>query len=251
LPRISAVLLLLALNACGANPPRLTELDDQSNKQARSAPLVVVGVIDSDTPVGRPVPSRHDPNYPMQLHRARIQVENVLRGSIDKPTILFYYFGFGGGATGHPLGFRGSPSRRILWLRQDSGVFRTACDGQDNCTLHVESGAHPHYQPDPQKSLDYSLVDILLTRGEGEINDDRFAYQVQWSGTFNLPDHVIEKLGHLALTGPAAVKASACSGLWIYTQDRIDTSHASNAADALQAAHCGCIVKPDGNVACQ
>ncbi len=128
---LAAPFLLIALDA-GCQAPRFTEHDENSNSQARSAPLVVVGVADSDVPIGRPVPSRHDPDYPMQLHRVKVRIENVLKGSVDEPTISVYYFAFAGGFDGpRPLGFGRQPSRRILWLRKDGGSFRMACDGWD------------------------------------------------------------------------------------------------------------------------
>ena len=128
---VALVYVFSVLNASCTRSPHLTEYDEESNKQARSAPLVVVGVVDSDMRVGGPVPSRRDPNYPMQLHRARAQVENVLRGSLGERTFLVYYFGFGGGFDGpRPLGFGPEASRRILWLRRDGNLFRmVAMDG--------------------------------------------------------------------------------------------------------------------------
>lgn len=243
---------LIVLDAGCSSVPQLTEYDERSNAQARFAPLVVVGVADSDVPIGRPAASRRDPSYPMQLHRVRVRIENVLRGSIGEQTILVYYFGFAGAIDGpRPLGF-GRPSRRILWLRREGSVFRMACDGWDGCTTLVMSGAHRRYRADPRKSLDQALVDILLTRGEGEIDNVRFASQIEW-GT---PDqgfqgYVIEKLGHLALTESSDVKASACKQLWIYTQDRVESSLGRQAQDSLQAAGCDCRLKPDGNVVCQ
>ncbi len=174
--RSTAPLLLLALGNSCARAPQLTEYDEQSNAQARSAPLVVVGVADSDVMIGNAVPSRRDPNYPMLLHRVRVHVENVLKGSISEPTIEVYYFGFASGFDGpRPLGFGRDPSRRILWLREDRGVLRMACDGWDGCTRFVESGAHPGYKVDPQRGLDYAMADILLTRGTGKTNDLRWA----------------------------------------------------------------------------
>jgi hypothetical protein len=185
--RVSCVALLFAfgvLNASCKRSRHLTEYDEESNKQARSPPLVVVGVVDSDMRVGRPVPSRRDPNYPMQVHRARVQVENVLRGSISKRTFFVYYFALGGGFDGpRPLGFGSEASRRILWLRGDADVFRMACDGWDSCTMFVESGAHPRYKADPRKPLAYALADILLTRGEGKIDEIPFASEIEPGGT--------------------------------------------------------------------
>jgi len=227
--------------SCG-RAPHLVEYDNETNLNARSAPLVVVGVTDSDTSIGRTVPSRRDPNYPMLLHRVRIQIENVLRGSVRGRTLFAYYFGFAGGINGpRPLGFWGTPSRHILWLRQDSDAMRLACDGWDYCTMPVMSGAHPDDKRDPTQPLDSALSDILLTRGDGKIDDLRFASEITW-GT---PDqgvqgHVIEKLRHLALTERAPVKGSACQQLWIYTRDRISVDLQQEARDSLDAGHCVC-----------
>jgi hypothetical protein len=56
------------------------------------------------------------------------------RGSLGDKTAFVYYFAFAGGFNGpRPLGFWSPPSRRVLWLRRDGGVFRMACDGWDGC----------------------------------------------------------------------------------------------------------------------
>src|SRR5579864_84266 len=220
------LVLAIVLNAGCSRAPRLTELDEKANSQARLAPVVVVGMADIDALIGRPVPSRRDPGYPMQLHRVRVKIENVLKGSIGQQTIFVYYFGFAGGFEGpRPLGFGREPSRRILWLLRDGGVFRMACDGWDGCTMPVMSGAHTRYRADPRKSLDQALVDILLTRGEGEIDNVRFASEIlRGTPDQGFQGYVIEKLGHLALMETSDVKSSACTQLWIYTQERIDSS---------------------------
>jgi len=215
---VALVFLFSVLNASCTRSLHLTEYDEESNKQARSAPLVVVGVVDSDRRVGRPVPSRTDPNYPMQLHQARVQVENVLRGAISERTFLVYYFGFGGGFDGpRRLGFGPKASRRILWLRKDGEVFRMACDGWDACTMFVDSGAHPRYKADPRKPLSYALADILLTRGEGKIDEIPFASEIERGVPGQgMEGYIIGKLRDLALTESSAVKTAACVQLWIY-----------------------------------
>jgi hypothetical protein len=164
--------------------PHLIEYDEQSNKQAHWAPLVVVGVVDSDQPVGQTLPSHDDLRYPMQLHQARVHLENVLRGSIDRRSVFVYYFRFASAFDGPwPLGFGRVPSRRVLWLRRDAVVLRMACDGWDGCTMFVESGAHPYYRADLSRSLDYALADLLLTRGERKIDGRRFASEIEWYAT--------------------------------------------------------------------
>jgi len=250
---LAAPFLLIALDTACSKAPHLTEYDEHANSQARSAPLVVVGVADSDIPIGRPVPSRHDPDYPMQLHRVKVRIENILKGSAGERTISVYYFEFAGGFDGpRPLGFGRQPSRRILWLRKDGRSFRMACDGWDGCTELVTSGAHTQYSADPQQPLNRALTDILLTRGEGEVSDLQFASQIQWS-IFDqgIQDYVIEKLRHLALTEVSEIKISACQQLWIYTQDRIDDRLRERAQDSLDAASCICGPKPGVMSLCQ
>ena len=144
-----------------------------------------------------------------------------------------------------PLGFVG-PSRRVLWLRKDEGVFRMACDGWDYCTTFVHSGAHPQYHADSGRSLDYALVDILLTRGQGAVDDLNFAGDIERGvPDQGLQGYVIEKLKHLALTESSDIRASACNYIWIYTRDRIGDDLRQQAKDSLQAAHCACGNKPD------
>jgi hypothetical protein len=245
--------LLVLVNAGCSHTPKLAQYDENSNADARSAPLVIVGVASLGARVGTPVPRRDDPQYPMQMHRVSVRVENVLRGSLDERSIAVYYFGFAGGFDGpRPLGFGGEASRRILWLRRDRGVFRMACDGWDYCTNLVESGAHPGYRVDPEQPLDRAIVDILLTRGEGRIDDGRFASEIIWGvPDQGIQDYVIDRLGHLASTESPEIKSSACVQLWIYTRDRIGTDSNRRAQSLLETASCHCRLKEDGNVTCE
>ena len=234
-------------------PPRLVDQCDNSGESRPSAPIVVVGVLSADTLVSRPVPMHSDPKSPLQLRRLTVQVENVLKGGPLPDTITVYYFTWAGGFDGpSPLGFWRVGGRRLLWLRRDSGVLRTACDGWDGCTMGVESGAHRGYVPDSQKSLNYALTDLLLTRGEGTINEIGFASEISWGvPDQGLQGYVVEKLRHLALTEHGEVKASACTLLWIYTVDRIDIRIRQDADHALHEADCHCSMKPDHNIECR
>jgi hypothetical protein len=188
----------------------------------------------------------------MQLHRVRVRIENVLKGSLREQVIDVYYFGFAGALDGpRTLGFGHEPSRRIFWLKKEGEAFRMACDGWDDCTTIVESGAHLQYRADPSKPLEYALADILLTRGEGEIDHLRFAGQIsQGVPDRGIQGFVIEKLRKLAQTESLDVKTSACELIWIYTLDRIGSSLRESAQDSSRTANCHCRVKPDGNVSC-
>ena len=118
--------------------------------------------------------------------------------------------------------------------------------------MFVDSGAHLRYKADPRKSLAYALADILLTRGEGKIDEIPFASEIERGVPGQeMEGYLIGKLRNLALTESSAVKAAACVQLWIYQQDRIDSSLRQQARDSLEAAHCVCSLKPDKNIACQ
>jgi hypothetical protein len=237
--------------------PLPLHLIDQCGNQRNprpSASIIVVGVIEADTLVRRPIPMHSDPTYPLQLRRLTVRVENVLKGGSLPKAIEVYYFTFAGGYDGpRPLGFWRVGDRRILWLRRDSGVLRTVCDGWDGCTDGVWSGAHPHYKPDLQKPLDYALVDLLFTRGEGTVNENSFGTGLDEPNPQipGLLTYSLEKLKHLALTEHGYVKSCACRTLWIYTVDRIDASIQRKAGDAMRAANCGCTKEAHGSVECQ
>ena len=196
-----------------------------------------------------------DPKYPLQLRRLTVRVEHILKGAPVPEVVSVYYFTWAGGFNGpRPLGFWPVMSRRILWLRWDSGVLRTACDGWDGCTEGVWSGAHPHYKSDPQKPVDYALVDLHLTRGEGTLNEIGFATEVfreELDQVPGLQEYSVEKLRRLAQTEHGEVKSSACKSLWIYTVDLVRPVVKRDAEDAMHAASCCCTKKADGNVECQ
>jgi hypothetical protein len=189
----------------------------QPQEQIDQAPVVLLGVIVADTMMGKPVPSRRNGGYPMILSKLQVRVENVLLGSLAYGTHSVYYFHLGGAIDGpRPLGQWEGAKRRIFWLRQDSGVLRTACDGYDSCTLGVRSGSHPQYRADKQKPVEYAVADILLTRGEGAI-DDEFACELGYY--VRAPkSYLFERLQSLAATEVPVVRNAACTLLAAYRQ---------------------------------
>jgi hypothetical protein len=201
--------------------------------------LVVVGLVEGDEPIGRPVPS--PPPSQLQLHRVKVHVENVLKGAIPEGTITVYYFTFANLNEGFRfLIFHREPVRRVLWLREDAGVYRTACDSQ-NCTVWVESGAHPRYKPGPGASLDQIKIDLLLTRGEGTVRNHRFADEMGRAvGLTGMDGYTIEKLRNLALTESSEVKNTACQWLWNYSHWEIGDRLRERARDSVAIAGCTC-----------
>jgi hypothetical protein len=192
-----------------------------------NAPIVVVGSIESDAFV------RLTRQYGihLQLRKLNVRVENVLRGDLVVGTTTVYYYTWAGAFNGlRPLGFwdehgsRHRECRRILWLRRDSGVIRTACDGGDECTMPVESGTHLDYKTDPGLSLGYALADIFFTRGNGA-TDAEFARQVEWGAPSTVPNaYLFEKLQRLAATEVPIVREAACKQLSYYRQKCVEPS---------------------------
>lgn len=256
--QVLAVALVLAsafsLMWLAVHPLPLHLLDQCDNRRnpKPSATIVAVGVISGDTLIRSPVPRHSNPTIPLQLRRLTVHVENVLKGASIPATIDVYYFTWAGGFDGpRPLGFWSVGDRRIFWLRTDHGVLRTVCDGWDGCTEAVWSGAHPNYRPNPQKPLEYTLVDFHLTRGTGPVNKIAFATEVSVQepvGTPGLEEYAIGKLKHLALTEQDEIKSSACGSLWIYTVDLVKPNINRDAKNAMHVANCRCNKKADGNV---
>lgn len=59
-----------------------------------AAPIIIVGLVETEEEVGRPRRSRGDPKLGVQLTRVEVLVEQVLRGSASRGTLTFYYYGF-------------------------------------------------------------------------------------------------------------------------------------------------------------
>ena len=185
------LLILVLLEASCNTTPRLVPYDERTNNSFRDAPLVILGLAADDRVVGRPVQSRSE----LQLHRVTVQVESVLRGTIPDRSILLYYFTLANlNVDWRFLIFHEAPVRRVLWLRKDHGVYRAACDVQ-NCTVRIESGAHPGYHPTSAASLEQTLVDLSLTRGVGAVNNYRFVQEMgRYIGHLGLDAFTIDKL---------------------------------------------------------
>jgi hypothetical protein len=227
-------------------PPRLVDQCDRDGDSRQSAPIIIVGVIQSDTLIV-PVPMHSDRTRRLQLRRMRVAVENVLRGAIKQERVDIYYFTWGGAFNGpQPLGMWSSGSRRLFWLRRDGDLLRTACDGWDGCTWGVYSGRHPHLKETPGDPIERTVAGIVLTRGEGRINEARFSGAILRGAP--VPDsYLIEDYRHLAAAELAGVKAAACEALWILSHD---APLREAAEDGMLRAHCNCRVSERGEPDC-
>lgn len=118
---------------------------DQRLRLEREAPLIVLGRVIGVTEVGRPVPSRSDARVKTQLDRIKINVEEVVKGSMSSSTLEFYYFTYSPSASEIDLGVpRYLPEvgqRRLYFLKAANGSYRSVGD-ITNYTLRVSSGSH-------------------------------------------------------------------------------------------------------------
>jgi hypothetical protein len=149
-----------------------------------SAPIVIVGVITGDKPVGETRKSHWDPKMYVRLHKVTVDVENVLRGNLQTGNHDVYEFYIASTYTGPPT--LGSPFRKyrgvyrtMMYLRREGGLLRTVCDGINRCVYEVGSGARLGYRPDPHQPLEAAVAYIFLTKGTG-VTDLQFADSVEW-----------------------------------------------------------------------
>jgi len=117
--------------------------------------------------------------------------------------------------------------------------------------MNVESGAHRGYAVDPQKPLEYAVVDLLLTRGAGTVNEIGLATSIAWVPDQGVQRYMIEKLRRLALTEDGWFKTSVCQQLWIYSVDRVASSLRRDAENTMHDANCRCSTTANGSVQCQ
>lgn len=97
-----------------------------------------------------------------------------------------------------------------------------------------------------------AVADLLLTRGEGKIDEEAWARGLMSALEEGIEGYVAGKLRHLALTEKSAVRESACLWLWMYSQDpHVDAGLRGQAGQALREADCRCEKQPDWNMACR
>jgi hypothetical protein len=116
--------------------------------------------------------------------------------------------------------------------------------------MPITSGAHPGYKLKPGESIERAMTDLLLTRGEGPIDDHLFADGIDRGAPDRSDDYVIEKLRHLAITESSQVKYAACRGVWGYTRAKDDRLR-ERAVDSLRVAGCTCGIEQRTNIVCR
>jgi hypothetical protein len=147
------------------------------------SPVIVVGTVASSSIIRAGVPARRQPELLLDHVRVEVDVENVLRGEIDRGRRVIEFFTISaknqGGWTGPaPLTIRAA-ERRMFFLTKDAGVYRSIGDGRNDYVLYVWSGRHEDVRRDESMAALYSvpfrrdtvvgnaIAEILLNLGEG------------------------------------------------------------------------------------
>ncbi len=215
---IGAIILLLSLSCTSV--PWLNDCTQFSGDWETSIPVIVVGRIVSNVAIREEHGSCRDKYFPVQLYRVTVDVENVLRGKNIPNEIRVYYFS-GVGSQGGParLGMRENGGRwrvgdrELFLLRWDSGVLRTKCDTLAACVYPVLTGAHPGFRVDPTKPIAYSVVRLLLSRGEG-CSDKQMIEAIESLQSWNLSEkYALTRLLDIAETETPPVRNAACQDL--------------------------------------
>ncbi|BDC51118.1 hypothetical protein F183_A34340 [Bryobacterales bacterium F-183] len=121
----------------------------------------------------------------MRLARITVQVENLLRGSVDgRTTIDFYnYAPYFLGTTG-PVSFPRTGRRYVLALTRDkSGLLRPVWDYWDSSEL-VASGRHRTVPLDSSRTVEQRIATLLLTPTTEDFDIDLFAAEMDGSAGF-------------------------------------------------------------------
>lgn len=197
---------------------------------ASLAPFIVVGVITSNSDLHHPIKIT-DENAPQvmpsdsevvyHLFRVNVRIENVLRGSIRRSNIEIYYYTQVGPLGGTPrLGMWNAGGlwhigdREIFYLKKSIGVFRTYCDVVAPCATPVFSGAHPSFTIDSSKPPAESIIDLLLTRGQGSTDQGMVKAVLSRSAEYFDEPYTIRKWRETAEHDRSAVvRDAACSQL--------------------------------------
>jgi hypothetical protein len=219
LQQSSLALALLAFTASlGCCPsPQMTEFParyyNQSPEQIVQVPIILVGVVLTQTQVGDFHPSRIEGHGPIRGFRCRIRVENVLQGNVSQGDVDIFYF-IGADSLGSSAGILNLPAgvRRIFFLQRDGGKLRTIYDGWDLTVEEVYSGAHPSFKRNPARPVTDSIVDLLLTRGEGATDKDMLEAVYRVGGGMNIfgAETVVKKLQQVAREETLPVREEAC-----------------------------------------
>jgi hypothetical protein len=179
----------------------------------RSAPIIVVGVIQQIDRIGGPVSSVHVEGLTLQLFRARAQKDVALKGDVRRD-FEFFYFGPDprDGMAGFPKFWLQPSQRRILFLEPSVQGYRAVGDYLDY-TEWVHSGSPNQACTTGETDIGKAIACVMLTPGKG-FDETAFSNgMVNASHTaveFSTEAFVVELLKHLVTHSSAKIRTEAC-----------------------------------------
>jgi hypothetical protein len=168
---IRAVLLFCTVigASCDTAPklvPRPARLE--FTEMIDKAELVVIGVVEGGSTVGRVVSQR---GLRLQLCRVKVRIEKTLKGTEPSPQIVLFFYEAAGAWDGPAPSIISEHERAIFFLVHDGGVLRATNDMYLS-HITVRTGRHPEL-PWPGVSLRQTIAKVLLTLGQ-EADIDRY-----------------------------------------------------------------------------
>ena len=213
----------------------------EERKVIQTAPLVLVGTVESDSAAGPDIVSHWDKTLPLQLHKIRVSVEGWLRGDLSSSQVDLYYYKINGPYSGglplgdwknrKDLGAYPNGRHRIFFARRDGNLLRLVCDYRDTCTIRIGSGTHPDTNAliAGNVPLEAKIANILFTRGGG-VSDRDFANSLGYDIFKVDKEYAVPKLKQLIQeSGSPEIRKEACHWLGVlrdnYTENdrRIET----------------------------
>lgn len=211
----TALLVLTLCISCGPRLEPAYDGDFNCFDHLDSVPIIVVATIEpgADARVGTPFLINSLPGHPIALAKARVSIENVLKGVARLGDATIFYFAETS-ATGPPteVGFTGAHTfRNMTFLRREAGKFRLFRDVRSQCEALVYSGAHLNFKPTTGEPLPEQIIDVFLTPGEGTTDIGMVRAIFDDSRTFKLShEYTIKAILRLAAAASPVVRTAAC-----------------------------------------
>jgi len=178
-------------------------------------PIILVGRVIEESSPASPYHDSDIDQRPVQLYRAKVEVENLLQGDVTAREIEVYYFRGEIPGSAQSIYFQ-KGAREIIFLLRDGDKFRTICDRSRNaCLWKVSTGAHPNIKVTATENLNQALSDILLTRGE-DADDKQMVKAIGQAGWFASAGEpaLLNTLQSIAKNETPPVAEAACHNLF-------------------------------------
>jgi len=164
--------MVLALSGCRAEPPLLAQEYSCKGSYEACSSLIVVATVTHLRATGRTADLSADNHIVVGggrtwLFEVKAGVEDVLKGSVSRGDIIFYFYGspLDEATIGSQVFLPKIGQRYVLKLRDEAGTLRTVVDWAEWPHDQVYSGYHSPSFLDPRWTVEESIARILLVPG--------------------------------------------------------------------------------------